>query len=365
MNIDEEKLYTLAFSFIPSIGPVRFEMLENFFGSTKKAWEANESQLIKSGIGIKSAKIILENRTKISPKKELGEINKLGISFLTKKDSSYPDLLKEISSSPFILFYIGDLNVLKQKIIAIVGPRIPTHYGKNITTKFATELANSGIIIASGMANGIDSISHKSCTDLEKPTIAVLGCGIETSRQNTGNKKQINSILGAGGLILSEYPPFAKSAKYTFPARNRIVSGISFGTLIPEAGLKSGTLITARLALEQNREVFAIPGNIFSEKSAGTNWLLKKGAILVDSVSDIFETLNFVYIPKDSGKQTQHSFGDKLEEEIYALLSIEPLHIDVLAKKGKLSHSVLLSKLSLFELSGMAQNVGGGMFIKR
>jgi DNA processing protein len=363
--VNEEKLYTLAFSFIPSIGPARFEMMKVFFDSLKNAWEASETQLLKSGIGAKSAKSIIENRNKISPEKKFEELRKLGISFITKNDKAYPEILKEISSPPFILFYLGNLKALKQKMIAIVGPRMPTHYGKNVTTKFATELATSGIIIVSGMAKGIDSISHKACVDIEKPTIAVLGCGIEISRQNTENRKQINSIIATGGLILSEYPPLTKSAKYTFPARNRIVSGLSLGTLIPEAGLRSGTLITARLSLEENREVFAVPGNIFSEKSAGTNWLLKNGAVVVDSLGDIFETLKFIYTPKDKEKETEHSFSDKVEEEIYALLSIEPLHIDILARKGKIDHATLLSKLSLFELSGIAQNVGGGMFIRR
>ncbi len=364
-STDEEKLYTLAFSFIPSIGPARFEMIKTFFNSLKNAWEANESQLIKSGIGAKSAKAIVENRNKISPEEKLKELKKLGISFIIKSDASYPELLKETSSAPSILFYIGNLQALKQKIIAIVGPRTPTHYGKNITIKFATELATSGIVIASGMAKGIDSISHKACVDIEKPTIAVLGCGIETSRQNLENKKQIDAIIATGGLILSEYPPFSKSAKYTFPARNRIVSGISLGTLIPEASLRSGTLITARLAVEQNREVFAVPGNIFSEKSTGANWLLKNGAVVVDSISDVFEALNFTYAPKDAKNEIKHSFGDKVEEEIYALLSVEPLHIDILARKGKIDHSTLLSKLSLFELNGIAQNIGGGMFVRK
>ena len=364
-NSNDEKLYTLAFSFVPSIGPARYGMLELFFGSLRKAWEASEADLKKSGIGTKSAKAIIQSRAKISPKKEFAKLEKLGISFITKSEGIYPNILKEISSAPFILFYLGNLSILKQKAIAMVGPRIPTHYGKSVANKFATELANSGLIVVSGMANGIDSVCHEACTESENPTIAVLGSGIETARQNLTSKKQIASIIGTGGLVLSEYPPMTKSAKHTFPARNRIVSGLSLGVLISEANLRSGTLITARLALEQNREVFAVPGNIFSEKSAGANWLLKNGATVVDSVSDIFNTLNFIYIPTTREQEIKHVFNDALEEKVYSLLSVEPLHIDIIAKKSKLDHATLLSKLSFLELAGIAQNVGGVMFIRK
>lgn len=339
--------------------------MERFFGSIEKAWKATETELAKSGVGQKIAKAIAENRFGISPEKELLALEKLGISFITKKDEVYPKLLKEISSAPFILFYVGDLEILKQKKVAMVGPRLPTHYGKDVADKFAAELAISGIVVTSGMADGIDSICHDACVQNEKPTIAVLGCGIETSRRNSKCRKQIDSIIGTGGLVLSEYPPLAKSAKHTFPARNRIVSGLSLGVIIPEAGLRSGTLITARLALEQNREVFAVPGNIFSEKSAGTNWLLKSGAIPVDSIEDIFNTLSFIYNSPTKKDDVARSFGDELEEKIYSTLSVEPTHIDILAKKSKLDHATLLSKLSLLELSGAVQNVGGGMFIRK
>lgn len=363
--LNNENLYTLAFSFIPQIGPTRFEMMKRFFGSVEKSWKASETELAKSGVGPKIAETIAKHRLGLSPEKEQATLEKLGISFITKSDESYPEILREISSAPFILFYLGDLEILRQKKIAMVGPRIPTHYGKTVADKFATELALSGIIVTSGMADGIDSICHSACVKNEKPTIAVLGCGIETSRKNSKCKKQINSIIGTGGLILSEYPPFAKAAKHTFPARNRIVSGLSLGVLISEAGLRSGTLITARLALEQNREVFAVPGNIFSEKSAGTNWLLKSGAIPVDSIEDIFITLNFIYNSPTKKDNVSHSFSDKLEEKIYSILSVEPMYIDILAKKCGLDHATLLSKLSLLELSGAVQNVGGGMFIRK
>lgn len=363
-NVCEEKIYTLGFSMIPSIGPIRFEIIKANFPTLKDAWEASEQKLSVCGLGPKVAKTVATFREKISPREEFAKISQTDINFITTADKEYSTLLKEISSPPFVLFYLGNLQLLEKTSIAMVGTRVPTHYGKNIAIKFASELANCGIIVVSGMAKGIDSLSHKACTDNKKPTIAVLGCGIAESRKNLSNQKQINSILATGGLVISEYPPNTKGAKHTFPARNRIISGLSLGTLVIEAGQRSGTLITANYALDQNREVFAVPGNIFSDKSLGTHCLLKKGAALTTSVNDIFEALNFATTSTQE-KSPSPSFTDEIEAKVYNLLTIEPLHIDKLAKKSKLAHSILLSKLSFLELQGVAQNIGGSMFIRK
>ncbi len=366
MNKSEtERLYTLGFSFIPSIGPKKFEMMELFFDSLEHAWFANKKTLLLSGIGERAANSIIENRQDISPKKELNLLKKKKIFFITKNDTYFPVLLKEIHSPPFLLFYTGNVEILNKKIIALVGPRLPSHYGKSVAIKFADELSNAGIIIASGMAQGIDSIAHRVCYENNRPTIAVLGCGIENAKQKISDKKQIASIISNEGIVLSEYPPLTKSAKYTFPARNRIVSGLSLGTIVAEAGERSGTLITARLSLEQNRELFVIPGNIFSKQSIGTNQLLKKGAMPTTCIEDIFTSLNFVYNSKKENPSDCKSFTDKNEELIYKTLSLEPIHIDVLARKTNLAHSELLSKLSILELNSLVQNIGGGMFIKK
>lgn len=361
---EEEKIYTLGFSFVPSIGPAKFRKLKKFFGSTKLAWLANYDDLKKSGIGDGSIKSLLDVRKNTFPKKEFEKILDTETSFITEEDKSFPSILKEIHSSPFILFYQGNLEVLQEKVIAIVGPRLPTHYGENVAHKFANKLSSIGVVIASGMAQGVDSIAHSACIENNKPTVAVLGCGIETARSQKRERELINSIISKGGVVISEYTPFTKSAKHTFPARNRIVSGLSLGTVIVEASQRSGTLITARLTLEQNRELFVVPGNIFSEKSIGTNDLLKKGAMPTTCTEDILNCLNFASSAKPK-KEKELAFNDKTEKEIYQKLSTEPMHVDQLAKKLDIDHSTLLSKLSLLELTGAIQNIGGNMFIRK
>lgn len=355
--------YLLGFTLIPEIGPSRFEKITKNFPSLEKAWRASEKELLSKGIEEKTVSLFCQKRLSVGIEKEFEKFSKSGFLLISKDEPTYPERLKEISSAPYALFCHGNTDLLDKKQIAVVGTRIPTNYGKMATEKLCQGLANAGFVITSGMANGIDSIAHKSALEAGAPTIAVLGEGLALLARKFFAKKLMEEIVGAGGLIISEYHPSARATKFTFPARNRIISGLSLGTLVIEAGEKSGSLITANCALEQNREVFAVPGSIFSPQSMGTSLLLKNGAQPVTSANDILAAFQFA--PLENLSAPPPNFESEIERTIYSQLTLEPIHIDILAKKCALGANEVSSTLSIMELRGIAKNIGGGMFIKQ
>ncbi len=346
------------------LGPSTLRKIKENFSSFAEAWQASKSVLIKNGLSEKVSEKIVTMRPMINIAKEWAKFKNTEIKFITENNTTYPSQLREIKSAPFILFYLGDIELLKKKQLAVIGTRRYSEYGKMVVEKIIPAIAQAGIIITSGMAQGIDTISHLATISVNQPTIAVLGAGITTTQQNNYAQKTISNILAHNGLIISEYHPFATATKYTFPARNRIVSGLSLGTLVIEAGKKSGTMITVNYALEQNREVFAIPGNIFSDRSTGTHHLIKEGAQIVTSANDILEVLNFAPTQSNIFDQPQVEFTDSEEELIYKKLSLDPILIDKLAKNCKLDTTIVSSKLSLLEMKGLVRNIGGGRFIR-
>ncbi len=362
-SVSQEKPYIYAFSLFPFIGPAKFRRIKNYFSSFKKAWLANEKQLLKAGLNEKIVRSIVQNRIKIDPLKEWASFQMSDFQLISEDCSAYPQQLKEIKSSPFLLFSWGDVSLLKKKQLAVVGTRRFSPYGQLITEKLVAEISQSGLVITSGLAQGIDSFAHQTALASNCPTLAVLGNGFNETLNRGISKQLADQIIAQGGLIISEYPPNFKATRFTFPARNRIISGLSLGTLVIEAGESSGALITARYALEQNREVFSIPGNILSAQSVGTHQLLKEGAQLVTSANDVLEAFNFSSV-QTSLIDEKHSFENKTEAKIYQQLSLEPLHIDKIAKKCQLNSALVSAKLSLLELQGLARNIGGGMFIK-
>ncbi len=354
--------YLYAFTLI-DLGPATLKKIKAYFGDFKKAWLAPRTEFIRAGIQTSTAEKITTTRKNIHVETEWNKFQENNLNFITIDSPEYPQQLRETKSAPFILFYIGNIELLKQKQLAVIGTRRYTEYGKMVVEKIIPQIAQAGIVITSGMAQGIDSLSHLATVRIDKPTIAVLGAGLIKGR--TGyNVNTINEILAHNGLIISEYPPHYPASKFTFPARNRIVSGLSLGTLVIEAGKKSGTMITVNYALEQNREVFAVPGNIFSDCSTGTHHLIKKGAQVVTSANDILEVLNFAPTQSNIFDTPQVEFTDPEEELIYKKLSLDPILIDKLAKNCKLDTTTVSSKLSLLEMKGLTRNIGGGRFIK-
>ncbi|RLC39330.1 MAG: DNA-protecting protein DprA [Candidatus Nealsonbacteria bacterium] len=281
------------------------------------------------------------------------EIKKVSI-----EDDFYPKLLKGISGAPKILYWRGELKKEEERCFAIVGTRRSSEYGKEIAFSIAQDLSGAGLTIVSGMARGIDSMAHKGALEGSGRTIAVLGTGLdEKSIYPQENLKLAKTILKNGGCLISEYPPGTRGTQFTFPERNRIISGLSLGVLVVEAKTKSGALITAEWARKQGKKVFAIPGSIHSLNSRGCHLLIKRGAKLVETVNDILEELHLPKIKKE--KIT----GETLEENlILEVLKNGSLHIEKIVEKTNLPPQKVSATLSLMEVEGKVRNLGGSIY---
>lgn len=281
------------------------------------------------------------------------------VKIIKKSSKEYPKILKEISNAPKQLYIRGELPKNHDMNFAIVGTRAASEYGKTLAFKIAKELAELGFNIVSGMALGIDTQAHLGALAGNGKTIAVLGSGIDdNSIYPQENLRLARKIVETGGAVIGEHDPKLKSEIWYFPERNRIISGLSRGVLVIEAPEKSGALITARLALEQNREVFAIPGSIFSKNSAGTNYLIKNGAKLVSSVDDVLEELNLTSLKSEKIKAEINDLtGD--EKVVLNIIEKEPIHIDKICEISKMPVGKILSVVSMLEIRGIIKNIGG------
>ncbi len=361
--MDNDKKYYNAFNFIPQIGPVRFRKLINHFESMESAWNARAFEFYEAGIEQDIVEKILESKKNIFVDQEFEKLEKENIKMVTIDESSYPKLLKETCSAPAVLYFKGKIEK-DDLAIAIVGSRKVSIYGKQVASKLASELSGTGMAIVSGMALGVDTIAHNECVKLENKTIAVLGGGIDTASIYPSSNCQIaENIISSGGTIISEYPIGTPPLKQHFPTRNRIISGLSLGILVIEASERSGALITARFALEQNREVFAVPGSVFSNNSIGTNNLIKLGAKPVTRSEDILEELNLESVAEI--KKAREIIPDNEKEKLILenLSADEPIQIDKLAKIIKINTSALSSLLTLMEIKGKVRNVGGMRYV--
>jgi len=354
--------YYNAFNLIQQIGPSRFRKLYSHFDSMKSAWEASASELEKAGLEKRVISEIISKRREISPDEEFKKIEKHGIKIVTIKDDLYPSRLKEIANPPATLYFRGEINN-DELAVAVVGSRKVSTYGKRVVSQLAREMSQAGITIVSGMALGTDSMAHKECIKLKNRTLAVLGGGIDTKSIYPSSNRQIAEQIVSNGALISEYPIATPPLKQHFPARNRIISGLSLGVLVVEASESSGALISARFALEQNREVFAVPGNIYSKNSEGVNNLIKLGAKLVAKTEDILEELNLDSLKRS--KEAKEIIPDNEEEALILenLSGEEPIHIDQLAKTVKMKNSFLSSLLTLMEIKGKVKNIGGMRYI--
>lgn len=350
---------------IPTIGPSRMRKLISIFNSPEAVFNASARQLKDiEGIDHKTITRIKEGPDHEFVKSQLSFIKEHEVKILTYWDKEYPDRLKKIYDPPAFLFYKGNTKLLTESSIGIVGTRVPSSYGKLITERFTAELVENHFTIISGFARGIDTIAHTTALKNNGKTVAVLGNGIDQIYP-AENKRLFHQII-EHGLIITEYPMGTNPDSGNFPKRNRIISGISVGVLIPEAGARSGALITALYAVDQDREVFCIPGPITSGKSAGVNKLIKNGAKLVmgidDILSDLNQQLNLNFEKKVKNAEELNLSGNyKL---IYEILNHEPIHVDQLALKANLSPAETLSALLTLELMGVIRQMAGKMFIK-
>ncbi|HRY63398.1 MAG TPA: DNA-processing protein DprA [Patescibacteria group bacterium] len=363
MASQEEIKYWLALGKVPGLGPARLKRLWEHFDSMKRVWEADLINLRGAGLEQKIAEEIISSRREINPDEELGKIEKAGIKIVTLDDANYPRLLKEIYNPPAILYYQGQLTSESDEFaVAVVGTRKYSSYGKQVAMNIVAELTNQGVTTVSGLAIGIDAIVHEATINQKGRTIAVLGSGIgENDIYPSINRYLAKKVIENGGLILSEYGPGTVPIKQNFPQRNRIISGLSVATLIIEAPESSGALLTAKYALEQNRDVMAVPGNIYNANAAGTNNLIKMGAKLVTSANDVLEALNMKQVKKfiDNRKVVPDSQEEAL---ILQTITDEPAHVDEIIKKTGLTTAQVNSTLILMEMKGRVRNLGNMVF---
>ncbi|HTX86801.1 MAG TPA: DNA-processing protein DprA [Candidatus Nanoarchaeia archaeon] len=359
-----DKDFLIALSYFRPFGPVSLKKLKNYFPSWRNAFNAPATEIVRAGIEEKTADEFAAARINIAPEK-IGEyLARENISTVSLEEDEYPELLKEIFYPPFLLFYKGKLSVNGLKTLAVVGARKCTYYGQQAIEKLIPPLAAHKILIISGLAIGIDCLAQMETVKAGGRTIAVLGSGVDRkSIYPAQNLLLAEKIIESGGAIVSEFPPGTPPLKQNFPQRNRIIAGLAQATLVVEANQKSGSLITARFALEEGREVMAVPGNIFSPASEGPNNLIKSGAKPIFSADDILESFG-VFAEKNAENHKKDFSQFNLDErKILARLSCEPTPLDELIRATQLDTKIINSTLTILEIKKAVRNVGGGNYI--
>lgn len=368
----------IALNMTPGIGPrVAIKLLEHF-GSVENIFLAKRRELEDLGLKTETIQSILDRSFHKKAEQELEQVKKLGGDILILDDGDYPALLREISDPPIVLYVIGNWKeCFEMPCIAVVGSRRCSTYGQNACSMLTRDLAKRGICIVSGLARGIDSVAHQAAIDVKGKTIAVLGTGIDDVYPKE-NKKLVEEILENDGALVSQFPLQTPPLKDNFPYRNRIISGLSWGVLVVEASERSGSLITARHALEQNREIFAVPGNITSRNSFGTNYLIKTGAKLVQQWQDIINELPVEISlkvtqekPKESTSTDLHQAKlfpadlNETEKRIYELIPMdESVHFDTLVEIAKIPIAELSVALLALEVRKLIRTLPGNRFVR-
>jgi len=358
----EETLALLTLNLVPGLGPIRIARLLQKFSSASKALQASPSALGKvEGIGNQLCAAITQARKTSDPEAEWKRAETFGAKIVSLIAPEYPALLLQITAPPPILYVWGNLQA--QHAIAVVGTRNPTSYGTECAKKLSFQLAYSGVTIVSGLARGIDSFAHQGALAAQGRTIAVLGSGLckiyPPENQNLAEK------ISTSGAVISELPMLTVANRQTFPARNRIISGLSFGTLVVEAGVKSGALLTANAAVDQGRSVYAVPGRIDRPTNAGSNTLLTQGAKPVTCAQDILDEFSLLFREPPILTHSPEPAGLSPEQKkIFSLLGSDPMHLDTIAFQAKLPVALISSTLLSLELEGIVKQLPGCHFIK-
>ena len=357
----------LALYMIPGLGNVVLRRLFEKFLDVNAIFEASFFDLmgvkgLKKGI----ARKILERALLERAEKEISEAERTGAKVLTYQDPAYPVLLREIHNPPMVLFAKGREIPLEQTFVGLVGSRNPTHYGLKAAERISMALAKRGAGVVSGLARGIDSSAHRGCLRGGGFTIGVLGTGIDVVYPRS-NRKLFDQMVEEG-VVLSEFPMGTSPEPRNFPIRNRVISGLARGVAVIEATRKSGSLITAALALEQNREIFALPGSVDSFKSTGTHWLIKQGARLIENADDILDELWFLKqragVKKERETPLPKGKMDSVERTLYDIIGNYPIHIDQIARTGALDAGQVATVLLKMELNGAIRQLPGKMYVR-
>ena len=358
----EELQYWVALGRVPQIGRARFALLEAHFGKLEDAWKAGTASLQAAGLTGSALSALLAARDGISPEAELEKLDRLGVQALTWHDDAYPARLKEIFDRPPVLYVRGRLTATDEWAVSVVGTRRATTYGRQVAEELSDGLARNGITVVSGLARGIDSICHKAAIAAGGRTVAALACGLDLVYPPE-NLRLAQEIAEHGALV-GDYPVGTQPRSEYFPRRNRIMVGLSLGVLVVEGDLKSGAMITARQALDENREVFAVPGSIYTPTMRGPNWLIKHGqAKLVTDVEDVLEELN-LSMASHQMEAAELLPSDQTEASLLRLLSSEPIHIDEVRRESGLAIDAVSSALAMLELKGMVRQVGSMNYVK-
>jgi len=357
-----ERKYWIAFTRVPRIGRVRVSQLEDHFGSLQAAWTATPGELKAAGLDSGTVSACLEAREKVDPDHEVELLGRHGVTALTWHDDAYPRQLREVYDRPPVLYVRGALMPGDEWAVAVVGTRRVTVYGRQVAEEMARGLASNQVTVVSGLARGVDAVAHRAALEAGGRTVGVLACGLDMVYPPE-HKRLAEQIIERGALI-SDYPIGTQPRSEFFPRRNRILSGISLGVLVVEGDIKSGALITARQALEQNREVFAVPGSIYSPNSRGTNKLIQDGeAKLTLDVQDILAELNLTMAAQQI-EMTELIPPDETEATLLRFLSAEPAHVDELRRESGLPIATVTSTLAMLELKGLVRQVGRMSYVR-
>jgi len=358
--VSDLKFY-LALNKISVVGATRFRRLLERFGSPEEVWKAGLSQLQEvKGIGREVAEGIVRERERINLEEEMILVEEKKVKVLTLEDEDYPENLKNIYDPPPVLYVKGEIKKEDNQALAIVGSRRSTYYGKDLSQRLALGLSQKGFTIVSGMARGIDTFAHQGALKAKGRTIAVLGCGVDIVYPPE-SRELAEEIAGSGALI-SEFCLGTRPLAGNFPIRNRIISGLAQGVVVVQAGERSGATITADFALDQGREVFAVPGNVNVFQSKGTHRLIKQGAKLVEDINDILEELGIERVSVEK-KEARQSLPE-VEQSVFNSLSFEPKQIDEIIKDSSLPSGTVSSSLMLLEMKGLVKQLAGKMFVR-
>jgi DNA processing protein len=360
LQVGDTRLYWVAFSLVKGIGAVRFQAVLDYFGDPKIAWGAPPEALREAGLSRKIVKNLVQLRASIDLQKIRERLENQGISVVILSDEAYPRRLRELEQPPPVLYLRGQLLPEDEWAVAVVGTRRMTAYGRQIAEDVAGTLARNGITVISGLARGVDSISHLATLNAGGRTIAVLGCGLD--RIYPPENRSLSEQIVASGALVSDYPPGTPPDASNFPPRNRLISGLSLAVVIVEAGKTSGALITAGFAADQGREVFAVPGNITAPGSQGTNRLIQDGAQPLLNPEQILESLELTMVAEHRTARVILP-ADAVETQLLEVLSLEPLHIDEIRTRTEIPIDKVTATLALMELKGMVRQVGGMNYI--
>jgi DNA processing protein len=353
----DDRRFWLAFNKVPGVGPVRTRHLLDHFGDLGSAWTAPAHDLAAAGLDARAVGQVLALRKTLDLPAEMARLVTAGAHLLTWADAAYPARLLAIDDPPPVLYVRGELRADDEQAVALVGTRRATPYGRDVAHQLASGLAAAGVTVVSGLALGIDTVAHRAALDAGGRTVAVLGSGVDVIYPPQNRELAARIVAEERGAILSDYALGTGPEAANFPPRNRIISGLVRGVVIVEADLKSGAMITARFALEQGRDVFAVPGSILSHHSDGPNSLLKEGAAPITGVDDILSALDLTRLPE---QQTARAVlpANATEGLLLQLLTNGPLHVDDLGRYSGLPIHEVSSTLTMMELKGLVRQVG-------